>query len=351
MKRLYIIPLILIVVVFSTLIYVQYLGPYIDSSAGPQQPAYSQPTDYSGDTADTVTPVPPAVSDSDTTAEIPPVVSSADTEEPAPEEEEQDEIPADAYEGIAYGSRGDDVTRLQTRLIELGYLADRADGIFGRNTERAVMSFQQTSGLAMTGTANRYTEELLYSDSAPSAPESVDHEDVLNPTYNTDYYIIVYLDTCTVRVLGKDAFGHYNQEIKVFTCSVGLDNDDCYTPSGLYKLGDRYEWCKMVDDSYGQYAIRYDGSYMIHSVPYNTKSAADLKMEEYEKLGEPASHGCIRLCAGDIKWLYDNAARYTQLHIIDGKEGPAQPAVTPLNYEAPYNGWDPTDPAQENPYN
>ncbi|CAN5560775.1 N-acetylmuramoyl-L-alanine amidase [soil metagenome] len=39
--------------------------------------------------------------------------------------------------------RGDDVEKLQTRLNALGFDAGRADGIFGRNTDDAVRSFQR----------------------------------------------------------------------------------------------------------------------------------------------------------------------------------------------------------------
>jgi len=349
MKKLFYIPLIFILLILGTIVYAQYIAPTIDFSSE-SIPGYIggqyDPSDSSGwSEADPgLTPDVPYVTDTDVTPSD--VISPTDAVDPQPEV-----IPEDVYDGLTINSRGEDVQKLQERLIELGYLPGRADGIFGKNTERAVHSFQQTAGLFTSGTANRYTVDLIYSDDAPKAAESVDHEDVRDPSYATDYYIIVYLDNCTVLVLGKDAFGHYNQVAKVFTCSVGLDEDDNSTPPGLYALGDRYEWCLMVDDSYSQYAIRYDGSYMMHSVTYHTKSADNLIMEEYEKLGSPASHGCVRLCAGDIKWVFDNAKRYTQLHIIDGKNGPEQPAVTPLNYDEPYNGWDPTDPAAESPFN
>ena len=37
------------------------------------------------------------------------------------------------------GMEGDEVTRLQTALIQQGYLSGTADGIYGVNTENAVM--------------------------------------------------------------------------------------------------------------------------------------------------------------------------------------------------------------------
>lgn len=46
---------------------------------------------------------------------------------------------------------GDDVFALQERLLELGYDAGRPDGIFGRETEQALCSFQRDYGLNPDG--------------------------------------------------------------------------------------------------------------------------------------------------------------------------------------------------------
>ena len=51
------------------------------------------------------------------------------------------------YPTLENGSRGEDVTALQARLIELGYLDDDADGIFGPNTEGAVRAAREAAGL------------------------------------------------------------------------------------------------------------------------------------------------------------------------------------------------------------
>lgn len=48
--------------------------------------------------------------------------------------------------------QGDDVVELQQRLSALGFGPTRVDGIFGAGTETAVRRFQQSMGLASTGT-------------------------------------------------------------------------------------------------------------------------------------------------------------------------------------------------------
>lgn len=55
------------------------------------------------------------------------------------------------------GSRGSAVKQLQEQLILLGYLDDRADGIFGRLTDAAVRQYQRRNGLTVDGIAGKIT--------------------------------------------------------------------------------------------------------------------------------------------------------------------------------------------------
>lgn len=59
------------------------------------------------------------------------------------------------------GSRGDAVKQLQGNLIMLGYLNDRADGIFGAKTEAAVVKYQARNSLAADGVAGSATNAKL----------------------------------------------------------------------------------------------------------------------------------------------------------------------------------------------
>lgn len=72
-------------------------------------------------------------------------------------------------EGALYQSVRDrkaDVREMQRRLIALGYLKDKADGVFGVKTKAAVARFQKAAGLSETGVAfpetlRRLSEEHL----------------------------------------------------------------------------------------------------------------------------------------------------------------------------------------------
>ena len=67
---------------------------------------------------------------------------------------------------LRYGDTGDQVTTLQNRLIELGYLVGTADGTFGTSTKSALVAFQSANSLALDGVAGTQTQALLYSNSA-----------------------------------------------------------------------------------------------------------------------------------------------------------------------------------------
>lgn len=67
---------------------------------------------------------------------------------------------------LRLGSKGDDVVLLQVRLMALGYLSGKADGVFGSATGAAVAAFQLRNGLSADGVAGPKTYRKLYSDDA-----------------------------------------------------------------------------------------------------------------------------------------------------------------------------------------
>ena len=76
---------------------------------------------------------------------------------------------------LQQGSTGEDVVRLQKRLMELGYLTGTADGNYGSNTRNAVKLFQKALGLSQTGVATVSLQEKLFMSSAPVyVPTSTD---------------------------------------------------------------------------------------------------------------------------------------------------------------------------------
>ena len=71
--------------------------------------------------------------------------------------------PNSKYETLRYQDRGNDVKKLQKRLIELGYMPEgSADGAYGYQTYNAVRDFQKANGLDNDGVAGPATLTNLY---------------------------------------------------------------------------------------------------------------------------------------------------------------------------------------------
>ena len=67
---------------------------------------------------------------------------------------------------LTVGAKGDEVTRMQQRLKDLGYLSGKVDGQFGGGTKRAVIAFQRRNGLDTDGVAGESTLAKLYAEDA-----------------------------------------------------------------------------------------------------------------------------------------------------------------------------------------
>lgn len=62
---------------------------------------------------------------------------------------------------LEIGSRGENVTKVQRRLIQYGYLDGTADGRYGEKTRDAVEWFQRRNGLTVDGRVGRKTAAAL----------------------------------------------------------------------------------------------------------------------------------------------------------------------------------------------
>ena len=139
--------------------------------------------------------------------------------------------------------------------------------------------------------------------------------------------------------------------VKVMACSCGREGHE--TPEGTFRTSNYYDWCLMVDGSYGRYAVRFNKSILFHSVTYDKKSPDTLKWDQYNLLGENASLGCVRLSVEDVKWIYDNCKPGTQVTVYSGEEivgDVTRPDSIKIAEDSPYRGWDPTDRTPGNPW-
>lgn len=148
------------------------------------------------------------------------------------------------------------------------------------------------------------------------------------------YTIYVNKKMNVVTVYDKNA-----KPVKAFVCSTGNA-----TPTGTFYTKNKYRWHELIGNCWGQWDTRIVGGILFHSVYYtgynNNKT---LSVSAYNKLGTTASHGCVRLKAGDAKWIYDNCALKTKVVIFNSSS--KGPLGKPSAYKLPsWHTWDPTDP-------
>ena len=109
-------------------------------------------------------------------------------------------------------------------------------------------------------------------------------------------------------------FTNEDQTLKIFKNgdlvkeSLGSSGGwDSFTPKGIFEIeeGRRGEWSYIERFGVGlKYWVGFRWIYLFHSVPFDKDG--NIIVEEAEKIGEPASHGCIRLPVDTAKYIYDN---------------------------------------------
>lgn len=166
-----------------------------------------------------------------------------------------------------------------------------------------------------------------------------------------DYAVYVNRALNCITVKQKNADGSMTP-VKAMVCSCG--SPESATPEGTFQTSDYYVWRRMVDDTFGRYAVRFHGKILFHSVPYIKKAPDSLKWEEYNKLGENASLGCVRLSTEDAKWIYDNCKPGTTVVVYSDTENVGElgkPSAVKIDADSPNRTWDPTDITAGNPWN
>ena len=155
------------------------------------------------------------------------------------------------------------------------------------------------------------------------------------------YSATVNRKTCVVTIYAKDGDNGYTIPVKAFACSVGLP--DTPTPTGTFYTPAKYRVKELMGPSWGQYATRIVGGVLFHSVAGTPDIPYNISAGEYNRLGSPASHGCVRLCVRDAKWIYENCQLGMKVTISDTA---FQPFDKPSTIKIPASqNWDPTDPA------
>ena len=214
------------------------------------------------------------------------------------------------------GSSGKLVKQVQERLAELGYYEGPLSGNYQKYTIRAVKKFQSQNGLEDTGVVDEETWNLIFNEVHIVMPDATP-----KPTPPVPFHIVVDVANQVTSVYGRDENGEYTVVVRQMLCSTGMKA----TPSdvGDWVLNGRHAtWCIFPKwgNSYARYWTQINSSIAFHSPIYTSVSNSAMKISSYKKLGQRASHGCIRLAVWDAKWIYDNVGKGTVVSIVEGMD-------------------------------
>lgn len=115
-----------------------------------------------------------------------------------------------------------------------------------------------------------------------------------------------------------------NSVVHRWICSTGKKGYT--TPVGVYYLPEakgqeRQEWFAFTG-SYVKYCVCYKKGLYFHSILFRRKSDDSAMQSSIDRLGQVASHGCIRLEVQHAKWLCDNCPTGTKVVIHNGASDP-----------------------------
>ncbi len=246
---------------------------------------------------------------------------------------------------LKQGDSGEDVTRLNERLIELGYIDELDDkGTYGEDTALAVEMYRLFNGMTAGSDADIATLEKIFDENAKTCAEDFA---VLAPTTRMSfeelvadngvygypegypkegtYRIIVDVANQVTMVYSKDENGEYTVPVRFMLSSTGLNNA---TPIGTFSMNSyRVRFSKFVRDGrFGQYWTQIFKAFYFHTMLYSDLNAATYLEDTFNELGQPASHGCVRLTVPDARWMWYHIAPGTQCEIRHGSKDDKQTA-------------------------
>lgn len=214
----------------------------------------------------------------------------------------------------------------------------KIDGEFGKNS---VMALQKWINAKVFPSTTTSAQKSATTTKPSTSTNTSTKPTLLKPTATTRKIIIEKANqTCTVY--GKYSDGSFKPLMSEF-CSTARKGKT--TPLGTWKIqgasGGRkakYRTCKMSSGkSYAEYACRFKGGKMIHGVPYKTRNTKGyVNKTEFNKLGTPASAGCVRVPIKLAKYIYDTCPVGTPVIVKEGTKG-KYPAGKPKKYTATSN--------------
>ena len=185
---------------------------------------------------------------------------------------------------------GPDATRLQQRLLDLGYWVQATDGEYGLTTRQAVMAFQKYEGLTPTGSLDEASAARI--SEVDTRPFGRAQAGTMVEVDKARQLLFVISEGETRWVLNASTGSEVPYSEPNSNNPDTIEEGDSVTPVGLHKVNREREEGWWEGDLGQIYRPKYfRGGVAVHganSVP------------EY-----PASHGCVRVSVPAMDWIWD----------------------------------------------
>ena len=145
---------------------------------------------------------------------------------------------------LSDGDEGDAVTKLQNRLVKLGYI-NKATGYYGSDTVKAVKNFQNQHGLSADGMAGVNTLNKLYASDAQKAKTTVK----VGQSSKINNFIAKAKSKLGCRyVLGAKGPNKFDCSGLVYWCLNQVGVKQGYMTSVRWRTGGNYKTIKNINE-------------------------------------------------------------------------------------------------------
>ena len=232
---------------------------------------------------------------------------------------------------LSEGLAGDDVTRVQNRLVELGFDPGPVDGIYGKMTIQSVWAFEKLFlEMPSTDATGRVTPEMWDRMQDPvtitprrEQPAGVNHVEIYLPEqvmvvfHDDEPRLVTHISSGQLDATGEPA--KYCETITIDVDANGnplpepVEKAVCgfsKTPGGIFDV-DRF----VPGTRVGPLGAMWNPIYFNYGIAIHGARNVPLT---------PASHGCIRIPMHISEYTQDLIAKGDQVYVWNGKKEPEQ---------------------------
>jgi len=221
-------------------------------------------------------------------------------------------VPIDRNLGM--GVVGDDVRRMQQRLVDLKFDPGGVDGQFGPSTQAAVWAFQKAIGVPLDQVDGMVTPDLWNRMQDPFSlpPRRTNASRTHMEVYLDRQLGVVYTDNVPILITHVSS-GSGKEWCENGKCGVSI------TPAGVYRF-----YRKESDWWEGDLGRMYNPVYFNYGVAVHGLS----NVPDY-----PASHGCVRIPMHIAEYFPELVEKGDMIFVFDGIKEPEEYGSPPPPFD------------------